>query len=309
MLDFRSVWIDVLAGARHPPVRRAAAFLSVITLIGTANSIALAQGNDRTPLAGQRLPTSQRARTAQFETVSIRENSSPHDWSVGVSGDEYRAMGLPLAATILAAYFPRALQGRGRVLGAPGWIWSQTYDFIGKVEPADLAAWEMAGQNSNAVIPNQLLQNMLQQALKERCGLVVHSVPSSADGYVLVLKKGGPNWRSLHASDPHETVPVNTLRISGGGWIQPYTGGGDPAIRFYGASMESLAAELSLLWGIPVIDRTGVSGRYDFAVRALDREESLPFAWDWGNLGLKMESRKIPAHAIVVDHIEKPSPN
>jgi uncharacterized protein (TIGR03435 family) len=75
----------------------------------------------------------------------------------------------------------------------------------------------------------------------------------------------------------------------------------------------SIPALLGLLSGVgghgPGIDKTGLTGEYDFKL-----------AWDEANgpdlstalreqLGLRMESEKVPISTFVVDSAEKPSPN
>lgn len=76
--------------------------------------------------------------------------------------------------------------------------------------------------------------------------------------------------------------------------------------------------------GRPVVDQTGLSGRYDFLIEwAPDRSDLPP--GDAGapvdpqgpgflealheQLGLKLESAKAPVWTLVIDHIERPSEN
>lgn len=81
--------------------------------------------------------------------------------------------------------------------------------------------------------------------------------------------------------------------------------------------------------GRPILDKTGLTGKYDFAVRfsagdsqssdavgggtdlpspALDTGESLVLR-ELQMLGFRVESGKAPVEIIVIDHVERPSGN
>jgi uncharacterized protein (TIGR03435 family) len=92
------------------------------------------------------------------------------------------------------------------------------------------------------------------------------------------------------------------------------------------ASMEDLAGVLGGLLDRPVVDRTGIAGRYDFNLRwtldelQADRLKGFPVPQGYGEdpdlltaiqeqLGLKLERANAPAEALVIDHIERPSEN
>jgi uncharacterized protein (TIGR03435 family) len=70
----------------------------------------------------------------------------------------------------------------------------------------------------------------------------------------------------------------------------------------------------------PVVDETGLTGKYDFSVNFTpylppDADTVRPdvisvmmIAFE-GELGLKLEPRKVSVNVLVIDHIEKPSAN
>jgi uncharacterized protein (TIGR03435 family) len=65
---------------------------------------------------------------------------------------------------------------------------------------------------------------------------------------------------------------------------------------------------------MPVVDLTGAPGVYDFTLEwssegDANEVESAEFAALESQLGLKLESRKMPVDLIVVDRAEKPSEN
>jgi uncharacterized protein (TIGR03435 family) len=82
---------------------------------------------------------------------------------------------------------------------------------------------------------------------------------------------------------------------------------------------------LRMLENAPVVDKTGLTGKYDFKLEfsrdpdaPMLPEKSLPPGNDSepmirdalvDQLGLKLERTELPLDEIVIDHIEKPSPN
>lgn len=92
----------------------------------------------------------------------------------------------------------------------------------------------------------------------------------------------------------------------------------------------NLATELSTQLGRMVLDRTGLTGKYDFVLKWTPDDsqapsgsnlngQPAPIAADPGGpvlftaiqeqLGLKLEPGKGPVEVIVIDHIERPSGN
>jgi uncharacterized protein (TIGR03435 family) len=70
----------------------------------------------------------------------------------------------------------------------------------------------------------------------------------------------------------------------------------------------SFAEYLSLTLGSHVEDRTGVTGEYDFALRRWQNDDGSD-SLDVEALGLKVEPIKVLRDTLVIDHIERPSPN
>jgi uncharacterized protein (TIGR03435 family) len=84
-------------------------------------------------------------------------------------------------------------------------------------------------------------------------------------------------------------------------------------MHFHGITMEEFCVFLSGGGGRPPIhDETGLSGHYDFKLRARDRSDELDNGvtpWLLESLGLKLKPGKYQGFSIVIDHIEKPSAN
>jgi uncharacterized protein (TIGR03435 family) len=164
-------------------------------------------------LSAQRAQTDGRV-SSSFDVVSIRpaDDSSPP--AVDITADSYERRNFPLAIVILDAYYPYAYQRRDGLEGAPDWIWEDHYTFVGKVGAEQIASWKKAQDNSSSITGNPVLQSMLRAALSERCGLAVHIVPGTIDGYALVVSRGGPNLKRLTKTTPGESLPSSAQQIA-----------------------------------------------------------------------------------------------
>lgn len=154
--------------------------------------------------------------TPAFDVVSIHPCGPQETDGFGASEDEYQATG-SIGALIMQAYFPSAFWLQNRLLGAPRWVTTDRYTFIGKVAPEDVKQWRIERRNWGTSTNHNMLQNMLRRALSERCKLIVHRVPGESDGLVLVAGAHGINPRTLVEAKPQDSIPSGALTILGGG--------------------------------------------------------------------------------------------
>ncbi len=145
-------------------------------------------------------------------------------------------------------------------------------------------------------------REMLQTLLAERFQLKYHRETREMPVYALVIAKGGPK---LKESDPE------TPRKANHGVNGRYQN-----MDFTQATMDELADGIGV--DRPVINRTGLTGKYDFKVEATPefRINSNPDPSDitifdalQKTLGLRLEPQKAPIEVLVVDHIGKPTEN
>lgn len=131
----------------------------------------------------------------------------------------------------------------------------------------------------------------LRRLLEQRFKLAAHRETKEFDGYALVIAKGGPK-------------------------LQPTTGGSEPGaiypggMRIQNTTMSGLATDLASPTGRPVADKTGIDGSYDIRLeyaRDGDTDSALPsiFTALQEQLGLKLESRKVPVEMLVIDSVER----
>ena len=91
------------------------------------------------------------------------------------------------------------------------------------------------------------------------------------------------------------------------------SGGETTRWTFAGFRLSSLASQLSRTLGVHVIDKTGVNDefvfRFEFRRGQDDFETEAAIFAAVEELGLKLEKTKGPRGFIVIDHIERPTPD
>jgi uncharacterized protein (TIGR03435 family) len=168
------------------------------------------------------------------------------------------------------------------------WMRDELYDLIAKVP---------AGSSEHDV------HLMLQQLLNERFRLTVHHVSRDLPGFVLTVGKRSPQLQS---------VAVGTE----GQMPNPYLEDCLLKVNAKANSMSELADLLTREENTTVVDKTGLGGRYHFSfawfpTRQLAGEgrctpKHMPAGRDpldavRKQLGLKVESRRVPTDAVIVD--------
>lgn len=235
----------------------------------------------------------QSAAQPAFEVASVKASPPPTGngpRSSALSGgpgtpDPGRLAGqnVSLRSLLLTAYGVRVDQ-----LLAPDWMISTAYDVVATVPPDTTRAQAML---------------MLQNLLAERFKLVVHRETREMPIYALVVDKGGPKLTEAASDGP-----------TNGGLSFTFSG----AAMHMAAdrmTMSNLTRFLSNDAGRPVIDETGLPGRYKISLDyqrdqlSTSAPEGPPGATLAAalqeQLGLKLESRKGPIEMLVVDRAEK----
>ena len=138
---------------------------------------------------------------------------------------------------------------------------------------------------------------MVQSLFAERFKLKTHREQRESNVYFLTV-----------ASKPLKLREGGEVRLNGG--VQ-FGDAGKPSWAD-GLQMPELARILSNYTDRPVIDRTGLQGRYgiklDFSLHDGD-DRPIVFTAVQEQLGLKLEAGRAPIDMLIIDHIEKPTPN
>jgi uncharacterized protein (TIGR03435 family) len=94
--------------------------------------------------------------------------------------------------------------------------------------------------------------------------------------------------------------------------------GGVVTMRLTNMAMSEFAWALPYFVGRPVVDKTGLPGRYDFQLKwTADESKVAPdadpppglFTAIQEQVGLKLEPVKAPAEVLVIDAVQRPSAN
>jgi len=160
---------------------------------------------------------------------------------------------------------------------------------------------------------------MLKDLLATRFGMVAHLETRPLPAYVLVRQSSGQLGPQLKPW----TVDCAALRESGKGTdgLSAATGAppcgmrGSPGmLTAGGATIDALARSLASTLDAHVVDETELRGNYEFVLRWArddrpnDDAPSL-FTALQEQLGLKLESRRLPVEVLVIDHIQRPTEN
>jgi uncharacterized protein (TIGR03435 family) len=218
-----------------------------------------------------------------FDAVSIKRNRS-----AAVASDTNTTPGrLSLVNVTMLSVVLRAFGVMGpQVAGAPDWLTSERYDIL-------------AVTGDGAALTDVSRREYLQQLLAERCRFSFHRETREIRVYALVPAKDGPKV-TAHAGPGEYAMRV-----------QP-ADDGRLRLRSTRGNMPRLAEILTGQVGELVVDRTGLSGEYDFTlewVPALNESAggASLFTALVEQLGLRLESGRRPMEAIVIDRIERPA--
>jgi uncharacterized protein (TIGR03435 family) len=237
----------------------------------------------------------------EFAVATIKP--SPPDaprGGYGIRGEAVTTTGVTVNWMIKLAFNVHAHQ----ISGSPAWLDSERYDTVGKPD--------VPGQPSR-----DQMKLMIQKLLADRFQLRFHTEKKELPVYAMVVAKGGPKI-TVSAGDPNDFPGIGFGREPG---VLSLVG------RNTGLNGVANGLQSNIL-DKPVVDQTGLAGRYDFTLRWT------PDATQWANfgvpatanagdldpppdiftafekqLGLKLQPTKAVIDVMVIDRIERPSPN
>ena len=238
----------------------------------------------------------------EFEVASIKPDPIPlQNIRIGKPGGRLVARGIFTKFLIALAYNVQEFQ----ILDGPSWINREQYSIDAK--PGDNPKGPLLSLYFNQrQKEDDEFKLRIQSLLADRFQLRIHKETREQQVYSLVVAKNGPKFKESKFNEGD----VEKGRLPGLKMF-PY--------QLTGTSVDIhlLAEQLSRSLGRNVIDQTGLNGAYDFDLRWVPDVadgDSVPdgpsiFTAVQEQLGLKLESGKAPVDAIIIDHIEKPSPN
>jgi len=162
---------------------------------------------------------------------------------------------------------------------------------------------------------------MVQALLAERFKMRAHRASREADGYALVVGKGGLKIKEANPGAAPPAMPEWIRDASPALKAESFIAanlqdGGVVGVTGRNVSMSQLAETLQRSMKVPVWDRTGLTGNYYFAFRyalesgaGSDADAPAVATALQESLGLKLEKQKGPVETVVIDYIEEPSEN
>ena len=246
-----------------------------------------------------------------FEVASVKVNASGSTASSSRSGKgSVTIVNVPLRQLIANAYRTRL----ERVVGGPGWI--------------DDTRFDITARAPQEAPPEGQLFLMMRTLLADRFKLTARTEMRDAPIYALVLARAdgrlGPNLKSSSDCEKAAQAPTGPLappapgqrlecgvRVAGDPRATTILGGARP--------LGDLARALDGTDGRVVVDRTGLTGTYDFHLRfARDGGQGQPpadadlptvFTALQEQLGLKLDSQSGAVEFVVIDRVERPVPD
>jgi len=224
-----------------------------------------------------------------FAAASIRPSAGQvqfeHDGKTEITPGNVTMRDVTLATCIKFAYGVQDSQ-----ISGPEWLQSEHFDILAKADTP---------------VAEDRLKLMMQALLAERFKLSFHRQSKELSAYAMTVAKGGAKLKESAA----ETKPFRE-NSAVGSIVKALT-------------MKEWADFISGPMQTPVVDMTGLKGRYDFTLDftaylpggekvmnvAFDNANGIMIAAMQGELGLKLESRKETVDVLVIDHVEMPSAN
>jgi uncharacterized protein (TIGR03435 family) len=179
------------------------------------------------------------------------------------------------------------------IVGGPAWAETDVFDIEAKAEDP-------------ATVTNQQMLVMLQSLLTERFKLKFHKETKEVSGYALLVAAGGSKLKEADPAEPQSFIAA-------------------PVVKGQKIPVLTLANVLAQRLGRPVFDQTSLTGLYDFTLKWTPDEIELgpnglprPAGDPSGpslmtaiqeQLGLRLQSQKVPTEVVVIDSVERPTAN
>ncbi len=255
--------------------------------LATANSLWKREGpGPLSPMAADADPA--------FEVATIKPSDPTKDnFDYNLTGRPFIAHGISATELIKIAYNMRGRQ----VIGGPSWMGQSTYDVTGVPDTPGKPSEDQT-------------RVMVRKLLAERFQLVARAEKQEFPVLALTLDPKGPRPTP---SDPNLNV---------GGNILTRQDGDDMLYQFSGVTIaQFLYALMSKFREKQIVDETGLTGIYDITLRmpasAFQRppshgpedQRANAFIVAAEKAGFKFISKKQPIPVVIIDHIDRPSPN
>jgi uncharacterized protein (TIGR03435 family) len=262
-----------------------------------------------------------------FEVASIKQPDSAAS-VVRIAINEVQPGGVWRSTSTLLSLIRALYPGHsfpGQIEGGPNWVGSEFYEMEART-PATASAAEIG--------------TMARTLLSDRFKLVMHTETRDVPAYVLRLArrdgKPGPGFTkpaidcdayraAIKRGDPLPVDPTrkpNADRLPCISTMMPVfdhtrvVAGANWRLTAGGATVGSIVPLLARELGRPVLDQTGLTQTFDIEVQYSndpprpDVEAGPPFKAALSDqLGLSLEDGRTSIEVLIIDHVERPTPN
>jgi uncharacterized protein (TIGR03435 family) len=241
----------------------------------------------------------------KFEVATVKPNTSEDQGRrLGPPGrGSISIVNLPLRQIIIQSFRTQ----RTMVFGGPDWIESERYDIVGK--------------GPDPTVLNPEVWEMMRSLLAERFQLKYHIENREIPVFALTVAKGGPKLKA--GEDGRCAEDVKAGKPCGDILVPPF------GAAMYNMPIGALVTSLAGKVPRPIVDKTGLTGKYDVNVTWLPDgvkmedltnvlanipkeyrpEDVSVFEALEKQVGLKLEPQRAMMPVLVIDRVERPSEN
>lgn len=225
-----------------------------------------------------------------YEVVSIKPSKPGTPGTIETLPNGFRYTDTALDTVVRNAF---AVFYDKQIIGMPSWTESESYDIEAKVDADTTNRWQRLTSRQR----RKEEQPMMQALLIDRCKLKFHFVTTELPVYALMIANSGSKMKEAPQDE------VETAGMAGGDGV---------TLTAHALSIENLIPTLSSTDGRLVVDKTGLGDkRFDFTLHWSPYAGSGPslFTALEEQLGLKLVPSKEAVSVLVIDQMERPSPN
>jgi uncharacterized protein (TIGR03435 family) len=234
---------------------------------------------------------------AAYDVITIKPNNSGTDNSSTSMGDgTFQATNVAIKRLLVRAYGIK----QDLISGLPDWANAARFDINAKVVDPDTAALKK--------LTTEQRREFIVALLRDRFHVKVHFETKTLPVYEMTVTKDGPKF---HESAAGEERGMGTD-----------SDGARTQMKATAVTMTEIAGLLTNQSDRTVLDRTGLTGKYDVLLKWTDDRgpgaadnglpgEEIPglFTALQEQLGLRLQPGKGPVETLVVDHVERPTEN
>jgi bla regulator protein blaR1 len=240
-----------------------------------------------------------------------------HQVGMMFSPTGFKAMNTTVQALLQEAYGVQANQ----IIGGPDWI--KTAEFNLEVGSKDDKSVPSGATTEQSLQASRIRhQQLLREALAERFKLKLHLETRELSTYALVVGDDGPKLQPAQPTGSSQDLVKGPDGVPLKASFRIMRDGGQSGLEARGISTSEIARHLAMQLGTVVVDKTALTGNYDFALNwksdgsvgnfntpASDASISSLQTSLQEQLGLKLEPQKGPMQVLVIDHVERQAEN